>query len=172
MTTEPNEEVPANGDVNHKRVARAITSEAVGGSAPAPPDRAPGDEPEDIGDVHLNSLTTGGKGYLETMIDCCSRRLVGWAITDHMRTGDRGRAKERRRNLRQPARAGVPTPTTAPSVYTSKDYAKERGVTHSMGAIGTSSRQRAHGILQRGPQTRKSSQAQQPPPTTPNATEQ
>ncbi len=24
--------------------------------------------------------------YLATVIDCCSRRIAGWAITDHMRT--------------------------------------------------------------------------------------
>jgi len=31
-------------------------------------------------------LADGGNLYLASVIDCCSRRVAGWAIADHMRT--------------------------------------------------------------------------------------
>ncbi len=31
-------------------------------------------------------LADGSNLYLATVIDCCSRRLAGWALADHMRT--------------------------------------------------------------------------------------
>jgi transposase InsO family protein len=36
-------------------------------------------------DVYL-PIADGSNLYLATVIDCCSRRLAGWAIADHMRT--------------------------------------------------------------------------------------
>ena len=63
--------------------------------------------------------TNEGWLYLATVIDACSRRLLGWSITDHLRTelcldaieaavATRGG----RRNL---ARVSCSTPTTAPA---------------------------------------------------------
>ena len=31
-------------------------------------------------------LADGQNLYLATVIDCCSRRVAGWAVADHMRT--------------------------------------------------------------------------------------
>ena len=39
-----------------------------------------------VGDITYLPLATGGNLYLATVIDCCSRRVAGWAIADHMRT--------------------------------------------------------------------------------------
>lgn len=41
---------------------------------------------DDITYLPLSAAAGGGNLYLATMIDCYSRRLVGWAIADHMRT--------------------------------------------------------------------------------------
>ncbi|WP_308250293.1 DDE-type integrase/transposase/recombinase [Sphaerisporangium fuscum] len=35
---------------------------------------------------HLSPLGDGDFLYLATMLDCFSRRVVGWSIADHMRT--------------------------------------------------------------------------------------
>ena len=40
----------------------------------------------DITYLPLSEAAGGGNLYLTTVIDCCSRRLHGWAIADHMRT--------------------------------------------------------------------------------------
>ncbi len=74
------------------------------------------------------------------MIDCYSRRLVGWAIADHMRTSlveDALKAAAATRG----SLAGAVFHSDHGSVYTSKDYAHlcaDLGVTQSMGAVGTS----------------------------------
>ncbi len=42
-----------------------------------------------VGDITYLPISTAGGGgnlYLATVIDCYSRRLVGWAVADHMRT--------------------------------------------------------------------------------------
>jgi transposase InsO family protein len=31
-------------------------------------------------------LVDGSSLYLATVIDCCSRKLAGWAVADHLRT--------------------------------------------------------------------------------------
>ena len=76
------------------------------------------------------------------MIDCCSRRLAGWAIADHMRTSlVEDALKAAARDPRQPGAGRSSTPTTE-SQYTSKDYAKlcdaPRASPSRMGAVGTS----------------------------------
>jgi transposase InsO family protein len=85
-------------------------------------------------------LADGTNLYLASVIDCCSRKLAGWAIADHMRT-------ELVTDALQAAKATRGSLTGAlfhsdhGSVYTSKDYAAlcaDLGVTQSMGAVGTS----------------------------------
>ncbi len=39
-----------------------------------------------MGDITYLPLENGGFLYLATVLDCFSRRVVGWSITDHMRT--------------------------------------------------------------------------------------
>ena len=39
-----------------------------------------------VGDITYLPIADGTNLYLATVIDCCSRRLAGWAIADHMRT--------------------------------------------------------------------------------------
>ena len=40
-----------------------------------------------VGDITYLPLSDGSNLYLATVIDCCSRKLAGWALADHMRTG-------------------------------------------------------------------------------------
>jgi transposase InsO family protein len=39
-----------------------------------------------VGDITYLPIADRSNLYLATVIDCCSRRLAGWAIADHMRT--------------------------------------------------------------------------------------
>ena len=39
-----------------------------------------------VGDITYLPLGTGSNLYLATVIDCCSRRVAGWAMAEHMRT--------------------------------------------------------------------------------------
>jgi transposase InsO family protein len=39
-----------------------------------------------VGDITYLPLSDGENLYLATVIDCYSRRIVGWAVADHMRT--------------------------------------------------------------------------------------
>ncbi len=74
------------------------------------------------------------------MIDCCSRRVAGWAIAEHMRTELVEDALNAAYSLRGTLEGAV-FHADHGSQYTSKDFAKlcmELGVTQSMGAVGTS----------------------------------
>jgi transposase InsO family protein len=93
-----------------------------------------------VGDITYLPLANGHNLYLATVIDCCSRKLAGWAVAEHMRTtlvtdalkaalADRG-------SLR-----GAIIHADHGAQYTSKDYAKlcdQLGVTLSLGGVGTS----------------------------------
>jgi transposase InsO family protein len=92
--------------VNHKRVARVMRGIGLAGvrlrrrhrttiSDPAAvtvPDLLGRDftaaQPNSryVGDITYLPITDGTFCYLATVMDLCSRRLVGWAIADHMRT--------------------------------------------------------------------------------------
>ena len=93
-----------------------------------------------VGDITYLPLAGGGNLYLATVIDCYSRKLVGWAIADHMRTElveDALKAACAQHGSLQ----GAIFHSDHGSVYTSKAYAKlckGLGVTQSMGAVGTS----------------------------------
>ena len=74
------------------------------------------------------------------MIDCYSRRLVGWAVADHMRTELVENALKAAAATRGSLRGSV-FHSDHGSVYCSKAYAKlctQLDVTQSMGAVGTS----------------------------------
>lgn len=146
--------------VNHKRVARVMRSLKLFGytkkrkvtttvsdqKKPVFPDlvgrRFTADKPNAVyvGDITYLPIADGSNMYLATVIDCFSRRLVGFAIADHMRTSlvqdALVMAKGQRGNLK-----GAIFHSDHGSVYTSKafqDTCSQLGVRQSMGSIGTS----------------------------------
>jgi transposase InsO family protein len=160
VTAELNDGAPHEARVNHKRVARVMAGHGIAGirlrrrvrtTVPEPshakaPDllkrdfTAPTPNTKYVGDITYLPLANGHNLYLATVIDCCSRKLAGWAVADHMRTtlvtdalkaalADRG-------SLR-----GAIVHADHGAQYTSKDYAQlcdQLGVTLSLGAVGTS----------------------------------
>ena len=151
--------VRADARVNHKRVARVMRAHGIAGlrlrrkvrtTVPEPSDTpvpdlvqrdftAPAPNRKYVGDITYLPYE-GGHLYLATVIDCCSRRLVGWSIAEHMRTElveDALRAAQRERGTL----ADAVVHHDHGAQYTSKDYAKlcaELGVRLSMGAVGSS----------------------------------
>ena len=160
VTAELNDGAGDGSRVNHKRVARVMRAAGIAGyvkkrrvrtTVPEPsnakvPDllkrdfTAQGPNQRYVGDITYLPIADGTNLYLATVIDCYSRRLVGWAIADHMRTDlvtDALKAAAAARG----SLAGAIFHSDHGSVYTSKDYAtlcKNLGVTQSMGAIGSS----------------------------------
>lgn len=163
VTAELNDDpaaVAAGERVNHKRVARVMAEHGLAGirlrrkvrtTIPEPSDQKVPDllkrdfaaatiNTKYVGDITYLPLADGTNLYLATVIDCCSRKLAGWALADHMRTdlvtdalkmalADRG-------SLR-----GAIFHADHGSVYTSKDYAKlctQLGMLRSHGAVGSS----------------------------------
>ncbi|OKX77265.1 hypothetical protein AUO95_15575, partial [Corynebacterium glutamicum] len=121
LKDDPNTTTP----VNHKRVARMMSSMKLFGFTkkrkvittipaavkPVFPDlvkrhfNALAANEVYVGDIAYLPIADGSNMYLATVIDCYSRRLVGFAIADHMRTslvqdallmvkGQRGSLKE------------------------------------------------------------------------------
>jgi len=147
------------GRVNHKRVARVMRAHGIAGlrlrrkvrtTVPEPSDEkvpdllkrdftAPAPNVKYVGDITYLPYD-GGHLYLATVIDCCSRRLVGWSVAEHMRTElveDALHAAQRERGTL----ADAIVHHDHGAQYTSKDYAKlcaDLGVRLSMGAIGSS----------------------------------
>ena len=160
VTAELNDGVPPGKRLNHKRVARVMAEHNIAGirlrrrvrtTIPEPSDEkvpdllkrdftAEAPNRKYVGDITYLPLADGTNLYLATVIDCCSRKLAGWAVADHMRTelvetalkaalADRG-------SLR-----GAIFHADHGSVYTSKDYAKlckQLRVTRSLGGVGSS----------------------------------
>ena len=160
ITAELNEGEPAHRRVNHKRVARVMRAAGIVGyvkkrrvrtTIPEPADQKVPDLLERdftaeaanrryVGDITYLPSADGSNLYLATVVDCYSRRLVGWALADHMRTElvtDALKAAAVTRG----SLAGSIFHSDHGSVYTSKDYARlcsSLGVTQSMGAVGSS----------------------------------
>ena len=160
ITAELNDGAPAEERVNHKRVARVMAERGIAGirlrrrvrtTVPEPSDEkvpdlvkrnftAESTNTKYVGDITYLPLSDGNNLYLATVIDCCSRKLAGWAVAEHMRTSlvedalkaafaDRG-------SLR-----GAIFHADHGAQYTSKDYAKlcqNLGVTLSLGGVGSS----------------------------------
>ena len=106
ITAELNDGVPEVERVNHKRVARVMRGAGIAGyrrrrrvktTTPDPANQKVPDllgrdfaakalNSKYVGDITYLPLATGSNLYLATVIDCCSRRVTGWAIAEHMRT--------------------------------------------------------------------------------------
>ena len=160
ITADLNDGVPVAERVNHKRVARVMREHRLAGirlrrrvkttipdqSARRFPDLIGRDfsvgDPgrRYVGDITYLPIADGTNLYLATVIDCYSRRLVGWAIADHMRTELVEDALKAAAATRGTLKGSV-FHSDHGSVYCSKDYAKlcrKLGVTQSMGAVGSS----------------------------------
>lgn len=93
-----------------------------------------------VGDITYLPLADGSNLYLATVIDLYSRKLVGWALADHMRTSlvtDALNAAAAERGTL----AGAIFHSDHGSTYTANAYVAlcdRLGVTQSMGAIGSS----------------------------------
>lgn len=77
---------------------------------------------------------------MATVIDCRSRRLVGWSIAEHMRTALVEDALKAAALVRG-SRNGAVFHADHRSQYTSKDFAglcEQLGITRWIGAIGSS----------------------------------
>lgn len=160
ITAELNDGADEAERVNHKRVARVMRQDGIRGyrrrrkvrtTIPEPANQkvpdllerdftAPAPNLRYVGDITYLPIADGSNLYLATVIDCHSRRLVGWAVADHMRTElveDALKAAAATRG----SLAGAIFHSDHGSVYTSKDFARlcaTLGVTQSMGAVGTS----------------------------------
>jgi len=160
ITAELNDGVPDGERVNHKRVARVMRTNGIAGyrrrrrvttTVADPADQKVPDllkrdftatqiNTRYVGDITYLPLASGGNLYLATVIDCCSRRVTGWAIADHMRTELVENALNAAAALRG-SLAGAVFHADHGSQYTSKDFAnlcRELGVTQSMGGVGSS----------------------------------
>lgn len=160
ITAELNDGAPADGRVNHKRVARVMRAHAIAGfrlrrrvrtTVPELADQrvpdllgrdftVPAPNQRYVGDITYLPIGDGSNLYLATVIDCFSRRLAGWAVAEHMRTDliidALSAARDSRGSL-----AGAIFHSDHGAQYTSKAFAQacaELGVTQSMGAVGTS----------------------------------
>ncbi|EWM10024.1 transposase [Kutzneria sp. 744] len=146
--------------VNHKRVAREMrgiglagvrlrrrhrttVSDPAAGTAPDLIQRdftAQAPNIRYVGDITYLPIADGTFCYLATVMDLCSRRLVGWAIADHMRTElviDALAAAQRTRG----SLAGAIFHTDHGAQYVSRAFAQAchaAGVIQSMGAVGSS----------------------------------
>jgi len=146
--------------VNHKKVARVMRRHRIQGlrlrrrvqttipdpAATKAPDligrdfTAPAPNQRYVGDITYLPVGERGFLYLATVIDLHSRRLVGWAIADHMRTElviDALSAAARTRG----GLAGAIFHSDHGAQYTSKTFAEtctQAGVRQSMSKIGSS----------------------------------
>lgn len=93
-----------------------------------------------MGDITYLPVGDGEFLYLATVLDCFSRRVVGWSIADHMRTNLVADALTMAAATRG-SLDGAIFHTDHGAQYTSRQFAElcaQLGVTQSMGAVGTS----------------------------------
>jgi transposase InsO family protein len=160
VTAELNDGAPTEERVNHKRVARVMAEHGIAGirlrrrvrtTVPEPSDaKAPDLLKRDftasvpnikyVGDITYLPIADGTNLYLATVIDCCSRKLAGWAIADHMRTELVEDALKAALGIRGSLRGAI-FHADHGAQYTSKNYAllcEQLGVTLSLGGVGSS----------------------------------
>nr|WP_157597140.1 IS3 family transposase [Streptacidiphilus rugosus] len=154
-------ELRGNGErVNHKRVARVMRTHGIAGirlrrrvrtTVPDPaatlvPDlfqrnfNAPEPGRKYMGDITYLPLAGGEFLYLATVLDCFSRRVVGWSIADHMRT-DLVADALRMAAATRGSLDGSVFHSDHGAQYGSRAFAdlcSELGVTRSMGSVGSS----------------------------------
>jgi transposase InsO family protein len=146
--------------VNEKKVARVMRKFGIVGthlrrkvrttvpepSATPVPDlfdrdfSAPAPNLKYMGDITYLPVGDGQVLYLATVLDCFSKRVVGWSIADHMRTGLVADALTMAATNRGTLDGAV-FHSDHGAQYTSRQFADlcaELGVTQSMGAVGTS----------------------------------
>lgn len=93
-----------------------------------------------MGDITYLPAGDGRFLYLATVLDCFSRRVVGYSIAEHMRTELVADALRMARDVRGSLQ-GALFHSDHGAQYTSKQFAAlctQLGVTQSMGAVGTS----------------------------------
>ncbi|WP_328760004.1 IS3 family transposase [Streptomyces sp. NBC_00271] len=93
-----------------------------------------------MGDITYLPLAGGEFLYLATVLDCFSRKVVGWSIADHMRTGLVADALRMAASTRGRLDGAV-FHSDHGAQYGSRAFAglcDQLGVTRSMGAVGTS----------------------------------
>lgn len=150
----------AHAVVNHKRVARIMKTMGIQGFTKKHrvrttvadagrgvfPDlvcrqfHAPAPNRVLVGDITYLPVSGGGNMYLATVIDCYSRRLVGFSIADHMRVDLVIDALDSAQRARGSLKGAI-FHSDHGSVYTSKAFSSRctmLGVTQSMAAVGTS----------------------------------
>ena len=147
--------------VNEKRVARLMSEGGIEGRSWRPkrpvttvadpeaaevPDRLGRNFTADrLGEKYVGDLTylpigDGSFLYLTSVIDLCSRRVVGWTITDHMRAEAMVEALADARRTRG-SLDGAVFHSDNGSQYTSllfRQYCDSQGVLRSRGKVGTS----------------------------------
>lgn len=160
ITAELNDGAPPEDRVNHKCVARVMAEHNIAGirlrrrvrtTIPEPSEQevpdllkrdftAQAPNHKYVGDITYLPLADGSNLYLATVIDCCSRKLAGWAVADHMRTDLVETALKAALADRGSLRGAI-FHADHGAQYTSKDYAKlcdQLGVTQSLGGVGSS----------------------------------
>ncbi len=146
--------------INEKKVARVMRKFRIAGfrprrkvrttvpepSATPVPDlfkrdfTAPAPNLKYMGDVTYLPVGDGEFLYLATVIDCFSRRVVGWSIADHMRTSLVADALRMAAHIRGSLNGAI-FHSDHGAQYASREFVGlcgELGVTQSMGAVGTS----------------------------------
>lgn len=152
----------AGAEINRKKVARVMRKFGIIGlhlrrkirtTIPAPDAAAVPDLLERdftaaetntryVGDITYLPVGEGEFLYLATVLDLCSKRLVGWSIADHMRTELITDALDAAAGARGPAGLrGALFHSDNGAQYASTDFAaccERLGVTRSRGKVGTS----------------------------------
>lgn len=149
--------------VNHKRVEREMARQGLAGRCSRRKIRTTRRDPSqlpaadlvhrDFARARTDELWVGdatyiwtdeGWCYLATVVDACSRRLLGWSITDHLRTElclDALQAAVATRGGRPHLAAGIVFHTDHGTQYTAGAFraaCRSLGITQSMGTVGDS----------------------------------
>src|SRR5699024_4461459 len=161
ITAELAEDPEADGTVNRKRVARLMQQNGMVGIHLRKPKITTISDPDaqvfadlvgrdftaaELGTAYVGDITylpygTEGKFlYLATVIDLCSRRIVGWSIADHMRTSLVEDALQNALNNSETLEGAI-FHSDHDRQYTSSSFqatCRRFGVVQSMGRVGSS----------------------------------